>query len=65
MCVYRLRHIGILLSRQEKGNLGFPAFNQTRKDFAATHRPLAEGISRPAPVVSVGPHPDLAALKVA
>jgi hypothetical protein len=65
MCVYRLRHIGILLSRQEKGNLGFPAFNQTRKDFAATHRPLAEGVCCPAPVVTVGPHPDLAALKVA
>jgi hypothetical protein len=53
------------VSRQEKGNLCLAAFYQTRQDFATAHRPLAEGISRPAPVIPVGPHPDLTALKVA
>jgi hypothetical protein len=60
-----LRHNRILPSRQEKGNLGFPAFNQTWKDFAAAHRPLAEGVCRPVPVIPIGPHPDLTALKIA
>jgi hypothetical protein len=53
------------VSRQEKGNLGFTAFYQTGQDFATTHRPLAEGVCRPVPVIPVGPHSDLAALKVA
>jgi hypothetical protein len=53
------------VSRQEKGNLCLAAFYQTRQDFATTHRPLTEGVCRSAPVIPVGPHPDLAALKVA
>jgi hypothetical protein len=57
-------HNRILVSRQEKGNLGFAPFYQTRQDFATTHRPLAEGVCRSVPVIPVGPHPDLAALKV-
>ncbi len=59
------RHSSILPSRQEKGNLGFPAFNQTRQDFAAAHRPLTERIGCAFPIAPVGPHPDLAALQVA
>jgi hypothetical protein len=58
-------HGGIFLSRQKKGNLGFTAFYQTGQDFATTHRPLAEGVCRPAPVIPIGSHPDLAALQVA
>ena len=43
---------------QEQRNLGFPAFNQTRQDFATALGPDAESLCRPIPVAPVGFHAD-------
>jgi hypothetical protein len=50
---------------QEQRNLGFPAPNQTRQDFAATLYPHAECCGCALPIAPVGAHADGAALEVA
>jgi hypothetical protein len=50
---------------QEQRNLGFPALNQTRQDFATTLGPSTERFGRALPIPPVSTHTDGAALKVA
>jgi len=50
---------------QEQCNFSFPAFDQTRQDFAAALGPSPESLRSTFPIASVGLHADGAALKVA
>jgi hypothetical protein len=50
---------------QEQRNLGFPALDQSRQDFAPTLGPNTECLGCAFPITPVGTHADGAALEVA